>query len=374
MIAFVGCGYAADLYMKARHLHPDLNISGVHDLRRDRARVFAQHYGLSVYNELADLLADDRVEIVLNLTDPRSHFEVSKACLEAGKHVYSEKPLAMTLQEAKALVELAAAKDRWISCAPCSLLRETAQTIWKAVREQVIGPVRMVYAEMDDGMVHLMPYKKWTSETGAPWPVKDEFEVGCTIEHAGYYASWLPAFFGPVRRLVVWGAEQVPDKIPGVELNMRSPDVTVACMEFASGVKARLTCSIIAKHDHKLQVIGDAGTLSTEDCWFYSSPVKLHRRLKIRRKVFYLPWKKTMPLIQSGLPKVKNFGPASVDWFRGVADMAAALKEGRPPRLSPEYSLHVAEIVLAIHGSLKNPGVYDMTTSFDPIDPMPWAH
>src|SRR5262249_19068502 len=150
------------------------------------------------YESLDELLADSRVEVVLNLTNPSSHYEVSRLTLLAGKHVYSEKPMAMRFDEAKELVELAENRRLQISSAPCSLLGETAQTMWKVLREERVGPVRLVYAELDDGLVHKMPYKLWLSESGAPWPYEDEFEVGCTVEHAGYYLTWLAAFFGPI--------------------------------------------------------------------------------------------------------------------------------------------------------------------------------
>jgi len=373
-IAFIGCGYVADLYVKTLALHPELELRGVYDRDPVRAQQFAKQHGFEIYPSLGALLEDPTVTIALNLTNPRSHFEVSRDCLEAGKHVYSEKPLAMELDDAKTLVKLARARTRWISCAPCSLLGETAQTMWKALREQSVGAVRVVYAEMDDGMVHRMPYQDWISESGAPWPAKDEFEVGCTVEHAGYYASWLPAFFGPVKSMTVWGSIQEPDKIPGVRLDMDSPDFSVACMQFESGVTARLTCSILAPHDHRLRVVGDGGILSIEDCWRYRSPVKIHRPMRIRRRTFYPPWKRTYPLVgrENALPPG---GPAAqMDWLRGASDMAAAIRQGRAPHLTPDYCLHVAEIVLAMHHSLRSPGVYELTTRFEPLVPMDWAH
>ena len=134
--------------------------------------------------------------MVLNLTNPRSHHEVSKAALLAGKHVYSEKPLAMTMVEATELVELAEQHGLRLASAPCSVLGETAQAVLKALREKAVGTVRDVYAEMDDGMVHRMNYRSWKSVSGVSWPYKDEFEIGCTLEHAGYYLTWLVAMFG----------------------------------------------------------------------------------------------------------------------------------------------------------------------------------
>lgn len=195
-IAIIGCGFVADYYLNTLPLHPELELTGVADLDEVRLKQFADHHQVRTYPSTEALLADESVQIVLNLTNPRNHYEISKACLEAGKHVYSEKPLAMAIPEAKELVALAAERGLHISSAPCSLLGETAQTVWKALRNNVVGKVRLVYAEMDDGLVHKMPYQQWISESGKPWPYKDEFEVGCTLEHAGYYVNWLTAFLG----------------------------------------------------------------------------------------------------------------------------------------------------------------------------------
>ena len=145
---------------------------------------FSEFYNVPIYETLDELLNDPKVEIVLNLTNPRSHYEISKAVLEAGKHVYSEKPLGMDINQAKELVELVESKGLLMVSAPCNSLGEAAQTFWKKLRENVIEKARLVYAEMDDGMVHLMPYEKWKSESGIPWPYKDEFEISCTLDQS----------------------------------------------------------------------------------------------------------------------------------------------------------------------------------------------
>lgn len=371
-IAIVGCGFVADYYLKTLPLYPDLEIAGVMDRVPERATKFSAYHSVPVYPSLAELLADPTVEIVLNLTNPRSHYEVSKAALEAGKHVYSEKPLAMAMPEAEELVNLAEQKGLIISSAPCSLLGETAQTIWKALREKKVGQVRLVYAEMDDGLVHKMPYQSWVSESGTPWPYKDEFEVGCTLEHAGYYVTWLTAFFGPAETVTAFSSCLIPNKETDVPLEVNAPDFSVACIKFASGVVARLTCGIVAPHDHELRIIGDDGVLGIEDCWYYGSPVYIKRMMRIRRKVFMSPWKQNYPLVRKP-PKFNYKGSQQMDFARGVAEMASAIQEKRPCRLSPRFSLHNNEIVLAIQNALETGAPYKLTTTFEPVVPMPWA-
>ena len=279
----------------------------------------------------------------------------------------------MKLDEATELVELAESKGLLIVSAPCSGLSEAAQTMWKALREQTVGKVRAVYAEMDDGLVHLMPYKKWKSVSGIPWPYKDEFEIGCTLEHAGYCLTWLAAWFGPAVSVTSFASIQVPDKLPDEKLDMESPDFSVACVQFACGVVARLTCTIIAPPDHKITVVGDKGILYTRDSWDYRSPVSSRRMMTIRRKTFLNPIPKTHRLPSPyKVPKTK--GAQSMDFARGPAELAAAVREKRPCQLSPRFSLHVNEMVLAIHWAREQGSTYRMTTTFDPVEPAAWSN
>jgi predicted dehydrogenase len=252
------------------------------------------------------------------------------------------------------------------------LLSETAQTVWKALRENQVGKVRLVYAEMDDGLVHQMPYQKWLSESGTPWPYKDEFEVGCTLEHAGYYVNWLTAFFGPAETVSAFSSCVIPDKHTDIPLDVNAPDFSVACIKFASGVVARLTCSIVAPHDHSLKIIGDEGLLGVDDCWYYGTPVYIRRSLNIGRKRLEGIWKQNYPLVRKA-PKFGYRGAQQMDFCRGVAEMTDAIIENRPCRLSSRFSLHNNELVLAIQNSLETGSSYKMTTSFEPVEPMDWA-
>lgn len=398
-IAIIGCGNIAAFYLKTLPLYAELQIMGVLDRDERRSAQFSAYYSLPKYRSLDELLEDRRVEMVINLTNPRSHFSISRACLEAGKHVYSEKPLAMSFSEAEQLVNLAEQKGLQISSAPSRLLAETAQTLWKAMREEAIGTVRLVYAEMDGGLIHRTQYKEWINELGIPWPYKDEFEVGCIIEHAGYPVSWLIAFFGPVETVTAFSSCQIPDKQTDIPLELNPPDFSVACLKFVSGLVARLTCSWIAPSNHSLRIFGDEGILFTDDIWRPRSPVYIKRSVTFGRRTIMPPWKKRYPLVgRPGGPvraRVRDLlaGPPGglvrawlrhlkararhlrkrVDFCLGPAELAAAIREERPCRLSAGYCLHTNEVVLAIHNALETGSAYKVITSFDPIDPMPWA-
>lgn len=365
-IALVGCGYVADFYIRTLPNHGDLELVGVYDCIQDRLRKFADYYSVRAYRCLDELLEDEQVQLVVNLTNPGSHFAVSKVSLEAGKHVYSEKPLSMDFDEAKVLTGLADRQGLGISSAPCSLLGETAQTMWRALREEAIGKPRLVYASMDDGMIPRTNYREWRSESGSPWPWQDEFQVGCTLEHAGYHLTWLIAFFGPAKTVTSAAVTIFPEKGGNKRVDAVAPDFSSAVIEFTSGIVARLTCSIVAPVDRGFRIVGDTGVLSTKDCWEYGAPVYVRSAATRGRK-------KKLELVRS--PKTKHHcgGVHHMDFSRGVAELAAAARAGKRGPMPADFGLHVNEITLAIQSPGQFGCPYTLTTSCKPPEPMPWS-
>ena len=208
----VGCGYVFDTYMSTWDRHPRLELAGVTDIDRARAEAVSSAYGLHLYASNEELMSDPTIDIVVNLTSIESHYEVTKAALLAGKHVYSEKPLCPSFDQAKDLVELAADKRLALSCAPSNALSDSTQTLWKAILDGAVGDVRIVYAEFDDNPIYLMSPEGWRSPTGAPWPYRHEYEAGCTHEHVGYHLTQLCSIFGPVESVTAFSKQTLPDK------------------------------------------------------------------------------------------------------------------------------------------------------------------
>ena len=377
--AIVGCGYVADFYLRTLVNHPELELSGVFDRDEARAERFAAFHRVHRYASLDELLGDRRVELVANLTNPRSHAQVSRAALEAGKHVYSEKPIATTLSDAQALVALAEERGLSITSAPCSVLGESAQTLWKALRDGRIGTPRLAYAELDDGPVPLRDYASWKSWSGIPWPASDEFEVGCTLEHAGYYLTWLTAFFGPARSITSFAHEVLPDK--RVRLTSRAPDFAVAALVFESGLIARLTCALYGVHDHRLRIFGDEGVLSVDECWDYGAPVRLVKRTPLRLRFEKHPplarllglGPRRLALVRKPRFQWKAPGANRMDLSRGIAELALAIRERRPPPMTARWALHVNELVLAMQDPEGLGSPRAIRSTFEPIAPMPWA-
>ena len=390
-IAIVGCGYVAEFYGKTLGNYPELRLVGAYDKSAANLRTFCQRWSTRQYPTLDEVLADPAVQIVLNLTNPRSHYEITKLCIEAEKHVYSEKPLAMDSEAAHELVQLAKRKHVYLASAPCSMLGETAQTIWKALNEEVIGRVRLVYANFDDGMIapRMSPWL-WRNESGVPWPAKDEFEVGCTFEHAGYVLTWLAAFFGPAKNVTAFASCQIPDK--GIPVDKMAPDFTVGCIEYPEGIVARVTCGLIAPKDKSLTIVGDDGVIFVGNLRNDAAPVYVRRahltrtQSRIVRRTQWLqhwletriPWPGPEVFFQRRYPLTREprgrFVDRSkpVDFCRGPAEMADAIRENRTCRLPAELGLQITELIETLQYPERFGGRRKIKSTFDPIQPLPW--
>ena len=202
-------------------------------------------------------------------------------------------------------------------------------------------------------MVHRENLKTWLSASGNPWPAKDEFEVGCTLEHAGYYVTWLVAMFGPVESVTSFASCQIVDKGLDVALDPPdTPDLTVGCLRFASGMVARLTCSIVAPHDHALRVFGEEGTLAVKECWGLSARrVTLARRRNrwdLPRREAPGPGEARRPgaeAVPAGSKALVQVRPSRRDPDRlrpeGVADLAEVdPRRASLPDLDPVFAPH----------------------------------
>ncbi|SMY06878.1 Gfo/Idh/MocA family protein [Flavimaricola marinus] len=370
-VTLIGCGFVADLYMTSLQSFPQIKVVGAHDRDPGRMAAFCAHWGVSALADMeAVFAAQPRDGVILNLTNPSSHVAINRACLEAGFHVWSEKPLALRMDEARELSDFAASKGLMLASAPCSVLGEAAQTLIRAVRDETAGTARLIYAELDDGFIPQAPLKDWISASGAPWPYVDEFRTGCTLEHAGYYLSWLIAMFGTVRSVTAASATVIPDKLGVTEA---APDFSTAVLFFEAGPVARLTCSIAAPHDHRIRVVGDDGVLEVGKAWDNSAPVRYRRRLRLRRRLMEHPFGKRLTPVTPTHPKVKRTGAAAMNFALGPAEMLQAIAAGQPSRLAGDYALHLNEVTLAIQNAGEHSGSQVMTTSCAPMEPMTWG-
>lgn len=376
--ALVGCGYVADLYFPTfQNWREKIRLEGAYDRRPERLATYCAQYRVRAYSSLDEILDDPNVKIVINLTNPDQHYEITRQALLAGKNVFSEKPLAMELEKARELLDLANSKGLHLASAPSTVLGPSAQALWSALRRRAVGQPRLVYAELDDGMVHRIGYENWVTATGAKWPARDEFQTGCTLEHAGYALTWLVAMFGPVRRVVSASSCLIKDKGPDTPTPYTTPDFSVATLFFDDGMCARLTNSIIAPHDHRFRVFCDDGILSVDEVWDVLEPVKESRVLTdtISRGIKKLTgWQRTR---RHNTQQPGPFNRAArgfpIDFALGPAEMADAIEAGREPRLGGNFALHITEVSLAIQHPEKFGADYTVTTDCPPMAPMDWA-
>lgn len=352
-VAIFGCGHVTVRYVEQMRRYPGLAITGVASRRAERAREFAAQAGLRAYASLDELLADPAVDIVVNLAIHHAHYAVTTQCLRAGKHVHSEKPLAMTHADARKLVALARRRGLRLSCAPVTFLGEAHQTAWKLIREGRIGPIRVVYAEVNHGRIERYH--------PAPEPF---FAVGPLWDVAVYPLSALTAFFGPVRRVSGHGRVVLPRRSAkdGHAFRIATPDFVLALVEFARGPLVRLTVNFYVDRDRSkgggsIEYHGDAGRIYTGDFQLFHAPVECAMGNEAYRPV---------PPLRSAF--------VGVEFGRGVEELANAIREDRPHRASGEHAAHVVEVVAAIERSVAKGGKnVAVKSSFPPPAPMPWA-
>ena len=399
-IAFVGCGYVFDIYMRSRWAHTELTIMGVFDVNTARSAIISKHYGLRVYDSYDDLLSDLEVETVINLTNIGSHYATTKLALEAGKNVYSEKPFTLDIALSKELFDLAATRGVVLTGAPCNVFSDAVSTAWKAVRDGAIGKPVLVYAELDDNPAHLMHLETVRSPTGAPFPYVEELQEGCTVEHVAYHLVWLCAMFGPVQAVSAASSCLVPEKTDYHLDPPDTPDLSVAYLTFADGLVARVTCSWVAPRDHSFRIIGDEGQLKVDNVFHDQSAVHLERYSRVslsvrksysaranpiigrafgvggRRLRLVRQWKSYAVEAERGVgtsPKhkliswVRRREIYAQDKFLGIAEMDRALRERRPQALSPEFLLHLNELTLLIQGASGAGIATEPATTFAPV-------
>ncbi|MDP2733082.1 MAG: Gfo/Idh/MocA family oxidoreductase [Hoeflea sp.] len=367
-IAFVGAGFVADYYMTTLANYPELEIAGVWDHDAGRLAQFCSFYGTPAYGSLAECLGDQTTTIIVNLTNPENHFALNRAALKAGKHVYCEKPLGMSFEQASEIIALAGTENLTVCGAPANGLSEAHALTASLIDAGRIGTPRLAYAEMEDGSVFRDNWMAWRSRSGAKWPGLHEFELGCTLEHAGYGLSWLVSLFGAVETGQAFSALTFPDKGPGTSDRVMGPDFSVGCLNFRSGVTARLTCGLAAPRDRSLTILGDEGTIVVRDLWDDRSRVHLSRfdgkrpllqRLagrfeRARGRVLPLRLTHGSPVPYSAPAKAAKLAafPSQIDFARGIAVMAEAIAKGEAPYFSGARALHLTELALALNAGV----------------------
>ncbi len=353
-VVVVGCGNIAGQYGEALRRHPEIRLLGASDLDPARAKDWVGKNGGKVYPALDDVLRDPEVEAVVNLTIQNAHVEVVTRCLEAGKHVHSEKPLAPTYTEAKKLVDLGVAKNLRLSCAPVTWLGESQQTTWKLIRDGKIGTPRVAYVTVDWGRI-----EQWHPNP-APF-----YAAGPVFDVAVYPISLLTAWFGPVRQVIAGGGVLMPDRTTkdGKPFHITTEDWTAAVLDFKSGLRVRLTANFYVlnatQNQATLDFHGDDGSINTE--WYAATA-------RVRLCPNGGSYRRIPPLRQCA-----GTGPWFVDWAAGVVGLWRGLRTGQPHPTTGAHAAHVVEIMEAVHRSAREGRALSLGGDFPAPEPQSWA-
>lgn len=349
-VAVVGCGDIAQRYGETLGPHESVRIAGATDLLADRASAFVDRFGGRSYESLDDVLRDDEVDVVCNLTIHQAHEGVIRRSLEAGKHVFSEKPLTLDPATAQDLVRLADECGLRLGCAPSVFLGEAQQTAWKLVRDGAVGVPRVAYAEVNWGRP-----ETWH---GNPIPF---YEVGAVFDVGVYPLTILTTMFGPARRVSSLGSVLLPERttLGGEVFNLETPDFAVALVEWDGGPVARLTADFYVSpftRQQGIEVHGDEGSVYLASFYLFDA--------KVERAAFGKRGEAT-ELVRKPY--------AGCEWSRGLVEMAAAIGEGRPHRVTGVQAAHVVEIASAVHASIRDGRPVELTSTFTVPEPMEWA-
>lgn len=333
-VGVIGCGNISDAYLKAAPQFPIIEIVGCADINHAAAQVKADAYDIKAM-DIDGLLSDPSVDIVLNLTTPQFHVEVGARALKAGKHTYSEKPLAISVEEAATLVSLAKEHNLRVGCAPDTFLGGAHQAARRALDNDVIGSaVAGTAFMMVPGHESWHPNPDFYYKSGG----------GPLMDMGPYYITDLINLLGPIKS--VSGAAKASydtrtigsgDR-KGETFGVDVPTHISGILSFVSGAMVTITTSFdVYKHDHShIEIYGTKGSMIVCDPNQFEGDIKVCARENDWQIV----------------PQEHLYGDGNYR-ILGLADMAQAIVTDRPHRASLELSLHVLETMEGILSSAK---------------------
>jgi predicted dehydrogenase len=333
-VGVIGCGVISGAYLKAAKGFPILDIRGLADVVPAAAEARAQEFGLQAAG-IDALLADPSIEIILNLTVPKAHVAVGLQALEAGKHVYSEKPLGVAFKDGKRLLERAAKKRLRVGSAPDTFLGGAHQTCRRLIDSGKIGtPVGGTAYFMCPGHERWHPAPDFYYQAGG----------GPVLDMAPYYLTDLVNLLGPVARVAAMTSKPKKERIitsrprNGQRIPVLVATHAVGTLDFVSGALVQVGMSFdVPAHRHSpIEIYGSEGTLIVPDPNWFGGDVEFAAAKD--------KWEKL---------KIE-FPYAEADYRSiGLADMAHAIRANRPHRASGTLALHVLEVMEAFDCSAK---------------------
>jgi len=339
-VGIIGCGNISAAYLKLAPLFEGLEMRACADINPEAAKARADEFGVRAETVEALLAAPD-IDIIVNLTVPAVHYEVSARVLDAGKHVYSEKPFVLSVAEGRDLAGRAAKKGLRVGSAPDTFLGGAHQLARHLVDSGAAGRITGGTCHvLSPGMEHWHPNPDFFFKPGG----------GPILDLGPYYISNLVQLLGPVVRVAAMTSIPSPErKITSAQRNgemitVETPTTAHAILEFENGALVTLGASWDVKaHGHRpMELYGTEASLIVPDPNFFGGKVEL---IGPGGGALDLPdW--DHPL---GVPNQQhNQGMMANYRTAGLADMALAIGEGRPHRCSLEFALHVVDVMTAI--------------------------
>lgn len=344
-VGIIGCGNISAIYMKNLKTFSSVELVACADRVQERARERAEEFGVACRSEPEGLLEDPGIDLILNLTTPDAHGEIGLRTVRAGRHLYNEKPLAVELDEARALLREAEARGLRVGCAPDTVLGAGIARCRALIDGGAIGrPLAGTAFFVCPGHESWHPDPDFYYKRGG----------GPLFDMGPYYLSALITLLGPVRR--VTGSSQRGHNERTIGSGPRRGeriDVEVAThvagvLDFVSGpvVSFLMSFDVHAAQLPRIEIYGSEGSVSVPDPNTFGGPVSL---FKSDRGA----WAEEA-LVEGYDQESRGLG---------VAEMACAIAEGRPHRVSGEVALHVLEIMHAVHRASERSCHVDLETT-----------
>ena len=344
-VGLIGCGHISETYFRAQEYFNNIRIVKCADINMETAKKCAIHYNIEAVT-VEELLKDKEIEIILNLTIPRAHFEVSKMALENGKHSYAEKPMAVNFEDGKKLVELAKEKNLYVGNAPDTFLGGGIQKSKELVDKKIIGKIKLGNA------IFAFPGVQSYHPNPEPWFAKKE--GGPVIDMGPYYLTALVNLLGPAKKVTGSIVNGVKRRTIGIgpkknkTFKVECPTTYLSTIIFENGTVIRLTLSfdVIAHQRNHIELYGDKGSMIVPDPNMFGGSVYVCKKLG-------KPWKEyktnKMPLgrinIRSQSSRA-NESPTNANYRgAGLAEMAYAIENKKINKCNGELSLHVLDII-----------------------------
>jgi predicted dehydrogenase len=340
-IGIIGIGKISGIYLKnlTGMFSKKVVVSAVADIFRERALAAAEKYCIPHVFQTDELIESLEVDIVLNLTIPKNHYEICCKAIEAGKHVYTEKPLCVEKEDGAGLLRLAKEKHVHIGGAPDTFLGAGIQTCRKLIDDGWIGkPVAVTAFMMNHGPEHWHPAPEFYYQPGA----------GPMFDMGPYYLTAMVSLLGPIVRVSGSAKTGMQSRIitseplAGRMIKVEVPTHIAGILDFASGVTGTIITSfdVYAHSLPYIEIYGTEGTLKMGDPDYFCGPVQVRRGRTEN-------W--------SEIPLLKDYQANSRGL--GITDMAEGISEGRPYRASGDLCFHVLETMHGIREASES-GVY----------------